>query len=100
MVILLIVSLLLSAFFSGSEAAFLSLQRGRLAKLIKDKIRGAEEIAKLLEHPEKLLATVLTGNNIVNTAAASIGTALVISIFKNNDIPNSIISIFPFCMVP
>ena len=90
MVILLIVSLLLSAFFSGSEAAFLSLQRGRLAKLIKDKIRGAEEIAKLLEHPEKLLATVLTGNNIVNTAAASIGTALVISIFKNNDIPNSI----------
>ena len=68
MVILLIVSLLLSAFFSGSEAAFLSLQRGRLAKLIKDKIRGAEEIAKLLEHPEKLLATVLTGNNIVTVS--------------------------------
>ena len=90
MVILLVVSLLLSAFFSGSEAAFLSLQRGRLAKLIKDKISGAEEIARLLEHPEKLLATVLTGNNIVNTAAASIGTALVISIFQQSDIPNSI----------
>ena len=90
MVLLLILTLLLSAFFSGSEAAFLSLQRGKIAKLIKDKISGAEEIAKLVEHPEKLLATVLTGNNIVNTAAASIGTALVISIFQNNNIPNSI----------
>jgi len=90
MVLLLVVTLLLSAFFSGSEAAFLSLHRGRIAKLIKDKISGAEEIANLVEHPEKLLATVLTGNNIVNTAAASIGTALVISIFQNSNIPNSI----------
>ena len=90
MALLLVVTLLLSAFFSGSEAAFLSLHRGRIAKLIKDKISGAEEIAKLVEHPEKLLATVLTGNNIVNTAAASIGTALVISIFQNSNIPNSI----------
>ena len=74
---LMLVMLLLSAFFSGSEAAFLSIQRGKLAVMIKNKVRGAESVARLAGRPEKLLPTVLTGNNLTNTAAAALGTSLI-----------------------
>ena len=74
---LMLVMLLLSAFFSGSEAAFLSLQRGKLAVMIKNKVRGAESVGRLAGRPEKLLPTVLTGNNLTNTAAAALGTSLI-----------------------
>ena len=74
---LMLVMLLLSAFFSGSEAAFLSLQRGKLAVMIKNKVRGAESVAQMVGRPEKLLPTVLTGNNLTNTAAAALGTSLI-----------------------
>ena len=73
---LLVFALLASAFFSGTEAAFLSVQRGRLAHLVQSGVKGAERASQLAGHPEKLLPTVLTGNNLVNTAAATLGTAL------------------------
>ena len=44
---LMLVMLLLSAFFSGSEAAFLSIQRGKLAVMIKNKVRGAESVGRI-----------------------------------------------------
>ena len=74
---IMVVMLLLSAFFSGSEAAFLSLQKTRLAFLVRNKVRGAENVAKIASSPEKLLPTVLTGNNLTNTAAAALGTSLI-----------------------
>ena len=77
--ILLLVALLLSAFFSGSEAAFLSIQRGKLAYLTKSGVKGADKVAQIAGHPEKLLPTVLTGNNLVNTAAAVLGTTIALS---------------------
>ena len=76
---LMLVMLLLSAFFSGSEAAFLSIQRGKLAVMIKNKVRGAESVGRLAGRPEKLLPTVLTGNNLTNTAAAALGTSLIVA---------------------
>ena len=78
-VILLLVAVLLSAFFSGSEAAFLSIQRGKLAYMTKSGVKGADKVARIAGHPEKLLPTVLTGNNLVNTAAAVLGTTLALS---------------------
>ncbi|MCH7706760.1 MAG: DUF21 domain-containing protein, partial [Chloroflexi bacterium] len=78
-VVLLLVALLLSAFFSGSEAAFLSIQRGKLAYLTKSGVKGADKVAQIAGHPEKLLPTVLTGNNLVNTAAAVLATTLALS---------------------
>ena len=74
--VLLGFAVLLSAFFAGSEAAFLSVQRSRLAALVLDKVKGAEKVEELASHPEKLLPTVLTGNNLVNVAAAALGTTL------------------------
>ena len=77
--LLLFVCLLLSAFFSSSETAFISLQRYRLKHLQETNVKGANRVAKLVEKPEKLLSTILLGNNLVNTAAAALATALAIS---------------------
>lgn len=79
--VLLIVCLFLSAFFSGSETAFISLQRIRVQHLVDTKVRGAKRVAKLMEQPEKFLSTVLLGNNLVNTAAAALATFLAIRLW-------------------
>ena len=83
-VILLIVAMLLSAFFSASEAAFLSLERGKLAALVQRGVKGADTVAHIAGRPEKLLPTVLTGNNLVNVAAAALGTVLAASFLSTN----------------
>lgn len=80
-VTLLVICLLLSAFFSGSEMAFISLQRIRLEHLVSTKAKGATLVAKLLEQPEKFLSTVLLGTNLANTAAAVLATALAVALW-------------------
>jgi putative hemolysin len=77
--VLLIICLVLSAFFSSSETAFISLQRIRVQHMVDTKVRGARRVAKMMEKPEKFLSTVLLGNNLVNTAAAALATFLAIS---------------------
>ena len=79
--VLLGVCLLLSAFFSGSETAFISLQRFRLEHLVETKVKGAKRVARMLEQPGKLLSTILLGNNFVNTAAAALATILAVSVW-------------------
>ncbi len=78
---LFIVCLLLSAFFSSSETAFTSLQRIRVEHLVNTKVTGAERVAKMIRRPERLLSTILTGNNLANTAAAALGTILAVSVW-------------------
>ncbi len=78
---LFIVCLLLSAFFSSSETAFTSLQRIRVEHLVNTKVTGAERVAKMMRRPERLLSTILTGNNLANTAAAALGTILAVSVW-------------------
>jgi len=76
---LLVICLILSAFFSSSETAFTSLQRFRLEHLIEIKVKRAKLVAQLIERPEKLLSTILLGNTFVNTAAVALATILAIS---------------------
>ena len=73
------VFLILSAFFSSSETAFMSLQRLRILHLANIGRPGAQRMARRMEHPEKTLSTVLLGNNLVNTAAAAVATFLAIA---------------------
>ena len=82
--ILLLVGVALSAFFSASETAFIALPRARLLHLISIGRPGAERVNHLLQRPEKFLATVLWGNNLVNTAVAALGTALAVSLIGAN----------------
>ncbi len=77
--VLIFVFLLLSAFFSSSETAFISLQRVRVEHLVNTKVTGAKRVAKMIERPEKLLSTILLGNNFFNTAAAALATVLAVS---------------------
>ncbi len=79
--VLLLICLVLSAFFSSSETAFLSLQRVRLKHEVNTKVKGAERVARLIEQPGKLLSTILLGNNLVNTAAAALATALAVEVW-------------------
>ena len=79
--VFLFVCLLLSAFFSISETAFIALQRIRVEHLVETKVRGAKRVARMIERPEKLLSTILLGNNFVNTAAAALATILAISVW-------------------
>jgi len=79
--ILFVICLLLSAFFSGSETAFISMQRIRLEHLVKNNVRGARRVARMIERPEKLLSTILLGNNFVNVAAAALGTMVAVSLW-------------------
>ncbi len=80
---LLVLFLALSAFFSSSETAFIALQRVKLIHMVRTGVPGAKRVFKMSERPERLLPTVLLGNNLANTAAAALGTALVISIVGN-----------------
>jgi CBS domain containing-hemolysin-like protein len=71
-VIILLVLLVLSAFFSGAETAFFSLQPETITTFKDDRRRSARRVAALLETPRELLATILFGNLIVNVLFYSI----------------------------
>ena len=71
--------LVFSAFFSSSEAAFLSLQRTRITHLVSTGIPGAKRVADMISEPERLLSTILLGNNLVNVAFTSVVTVSVVA---------------------
>ena len=83
-IFLILVSVVLSAFFSSSEAAFLSLQNSpRLQHLVSMGNPGARRVAAMLEQPERLLSTILLGNNLVNILFATLVTIVTLSIIDN-----------------
>lgn len=81
LILAFIVCLVFSAFFSSAESAFLALPKLRIRYLVENGRRGAEWLAKMAESPEKILATVLLGNNLVNVAAATLGTIMAVWVF-------------------
>ncbi|MFC2007594.1 HlyC/CorC family transporter [Chloroflexota bacterium] len=83
---LLIVCLVLSAFFSGSETAFISLQRFKLKHLVNTEVKGAKQVAKIIERPERFLSVVLLGNTLVNAAAAALATYMAVSFWGEQGI--------------
>ena len=70
----------LSAMFSGSEIALMACQRHVIQARARRGSRRARLVLDLLEQPERLLSTILIGNNLVNTAAVSVATYLVLSL--------------------
>jgi len=76
-----LVCLALSAFFSSAESAFIALPKLRIRYLVESGVKGAEKLAKVAEKPERVLATVLLGNNLVNIAAATLGTIIAVAAF-------------------
>ena len=75
---LVVFLLVFSAFFSSSEAAFLSVRKTRIAYLVSSGVPGAQRVAKMIEEPERLLSTILLGNNLVNVAFTSVITVTIV----------------------
>lgn len=78
-VIAILVLILLSAYFSATETAFTSINRIRLKNTANDGDRKAKRVLEIGENFDKLLSTILIGNNIVNITMTSIATVLFVS---------------------
>ena len=78
--------LVLSAFFSGSETALTAASRGKLRTQADKGNRGAERALAITEDNERLIGSVLLGNNLVNILAASLATALFTRLFGESGV--------------
>jgi Mg2+/Co2+ transporter CorB len=74
--IVLIILILLSGFFSGSETALMTLNRYRMKSLARKGHRGAKLARQLLQRPDRLLGLILLGNNFVNILASAIASLI------------------------
>lgn len=75
------ICIFLSAFFSGAEIAFFSISETKLRALAEEKRKGARMALHLRSNPQRLLSTILIGNNLVNIMAASLATLIAIQLF-------------------
>lgn len=82
---ILVLMLIMSAFFSGSETALMTLNRYRLRHLVKLKHAGAIKAHRLLKRPDRLLGLILLGNNFVNNFASSIATVIAIKLYAGEE---------------
>jgi Mg2+/Co2+ transporter CorB len=88
--ILLLLSILVllvgSAFFSGSETALTAVSEARMHALARRGSKRTGTVEKLLHQKDKLISTILIGNNLVNVLATSLATSAAITLFKENGI--------------
>ena len=89
--VLIVVFLIFSAFFSSSEAAFLSLEKIRIAHLIRTGVPGAKRVAGMINQPERLLPTILLGNNFVNVAFTALVTVAIVSLLGEDSTGQAVV---------
>ena len=80
---IIIVLLILSAFFSSSETALTTVSRMRILSLAEEGNSSAVTLLKVIDNKEKMLSAILIGNNIVNISVSSVTTILVTDLFGN-----------------
>ncbi|MBV6448441.1 HlyC/CorC family transporter [Nitrosomonas sp.] len=85
MLIALVFLLVLSGFFSLSETSMMAINRYRLRHLAKQGHRGARLTMKLLDKTDRLLGVILLGNNLLNTASATLVAIIVATLFAHDD---------------
>lgn len=83
-IVVFIILICLSSFFSCTETAFLSANKIRMRNLAEEGDRRAKKVEKLLSNTDRLYSSILVGNNLVNIGASSLTTSIVISIFGNS----------------
>ena len=79
--IVILILIVLSAFFSSAETAMTTVNHVRMKALADDGNKSAATVLKILEHYSKMLSTILIGNNIVNLSASSLTTTLAAKVF-------------------
>lgn len=85
-VIVLFITILLSAFFAAGEIAFMRANRFRMRTLSGKGRQDAKRVESILDEPDRLISSVLLGNNFVNILGSGIATALFISMFGEEGI--------------
>lgn len=75
-----------SAFFSASETALLSLSKIRLKHMVKEEVENAGIIENLLDNTNRLLGTILVGNNIVNIGASAMATSIMLKLYPSSGV--------------
>lgn len=94
LVLLIIVLIMLSAYFSASETAFASFSKTRMKSEAEDKKgKKARRVLELGENYEKLISTILIGNNIVNIVATSVATLLFTHLIANEAVAATVSTI-------
>ena len=83
-ILILVILLILSGFFSSAETALFSISKARAIHMAKEKGQINSLIAKMKEDPHRLLSTILIGNNIVNVGASALATAITINLVSGN----------------
>lgn len=78
---LLVLLLAISAFFSASEVAFLSVSNIRLHSLLEKKAPGAESVHRLRRNRRRVIISILIGNNVANIAASALATSVALTFF-------------------
>lgn len=85
-IIILVVMLGLSAFFSGAETALVSISNHRVRHMAQKGGRISKLLLRLKEDPQRMLTTILIGNNLVNIGAAAFATSIAIGIFGDTGV--------------
>ena len=80
-IISMVILMILSAYFSATETAFTSLSRIKLKNMADDGNRKASRVLSLTEHFDKVLSTILIGNNIVNIANTALATVFFVALY-------------------
>ena len=83
MLVIIIICVIMSAYFSATETAFNTFNRIRMKGYAEKGNKRAQRVLKLADDYDKLISTILVGNNIVNIAAASLTTLFFAGVFKD-----------------
>jgi CBS domain containing-hemolysin-like protein len=83
-IVLLVICLVLSGFFSSSETALFSISKIKALHIAKDGSRTGLLIVRMKQDPHTLLTTILIGNNLVNIGGSALATSIAISYFRSN----------------
>lgn len=84
-ILIMVFLVMMSAYFSATETAFSSLNKTRIKTMAEDGNKRANLVLKLSENYDKLISTILIGNNIVNIALASLGTIFFIHLLNGDE---------------
>lgn len=84
--IVLLILLALSAFFSAAETALMSLSKIRIRHMVEEGVKGAKLVEKLTEDPNKLLGGILVGNNVANIGASALATSVALKTFGTSGV--------------
>jgi len=97
--VLIFIFLILSAFFSGMEAAIFSLSRFRIKALLFEEKKGAKNLERIKKDPGKTLAAILLANLLVNIGASSVATLFIIQLIRIHSFNSTISFILEFIIM-